>query len=98
MLAYYESFVTIPFYLGGNVDYESGPFIVMIPAGETRVSFSITIVSDSLFEQNEQFSVTIDSPSLPNRTFVEPGCMLVVKILNDDGELSITFQSVYVRR
>ena len=98
MHAYYETFVTIPFYLGGNVDYESGPFIVTIPAGETRVSFSITIVTDSLFEQNEQFSVTIDSASLPNRTFVEPDCMLVVTILNDDGELSITFQSVYVRR
>lgn len=76
-------------HIGGNVDYASGPFNTLIPAGETRVSFSVTLLTDNLFEQNEQFSVTIDSTSLPNRTFVEPGCVLVVTILNDDGELSI---------
>ena len=77
----------------GNHDYESGPFNFVIPAGETRVPVSILITTGRYFEQNELFTVTIDSSSLHERVFVEPGCLLVVTLVNDDGKLCCTSES-----
>ena len=71
----------------GNEDYKHGPFNVTIPAGETSVLFNISIIDDNVFEGNESFSITIDSFFLPSRVLVQPGCMLMVMVMDNDGML-----------
>ena len=75
----------------GGDDYIFGPFSVTIPAGEISVPFNISIIDDNIFERNETFSLTIDPSSLPSRVLLQsPGnCMLMITIMDDDGELRI---------
>ena len=82
-------YVTLCVITGGD-DYEPGPFSVIIPAGEISVTFNISIIDDNIFEANESFTLTIDSSSLPSRVLVQPDCVLMVTIVDDDGELHIT--------
>ena len=63
-------------------------FNVAIPAGDTSIKFNISIIDDNLFERDESFFVTVDSSTLPSRILVQPDCMAVVTIVDDDGELS----------
>jgi len=49
----------------GGVDYDSGPYSVTFPAGNTNVSFDVRINNDKLVEYDEDFHLTIDSSSLP---------------------------------
>ena len=72
----------------GGDDYESEVFNVAIPAGDTSIKFNISIIDDNLFERDESFFVTVDSSTLPSRILVQPDCMAVVTIVDDDGELS----------
>ena len=71
----------------GDNDYEpNAAFIVEIPSREISVPFSISILDDDgLFEGNESISLTIDSSSLPSG--LSSDCMLVIAIVDDDGEL-----------
>ena len=46
---------------GGGVDYYSGPYNVTFPIGSTIASFDITIIDDGVLEDDEIFSVSIDS-------------------------------------
>ena len=71
----------------GNEDYKHGPFNVTIPTGETSVLFNISIIDDNVFEGNESFSITIDSFSLPSRVLLQPDCMLMVMVVDNDGML-----------
>ena len=75
-------------------DYEPGPFNVTIPAGETSVPFNISIIDDNVFERNETFNISVDSSSLPSRVLVQPDCVLMITIVDDDGELHT--HAVYV--
>ena len=54
-------------------------------AGETSVSFQVTLVNDDLFEQSETVNFTIIS-DLPDRVSVENNCVLEVSINNDDSK------------
>ena len=49
----------------GSDYYGTGTYTVNFPAGETNVSFSITIRNDRYFEPYEQFYLTININSLP---------------------------------
>ena len=71
----------------GGDDYITGPFNVIIPTGETSVSYNISLVNDDIFEANETFFLRIDPSSLPSRVLVQPDCATVVTIVDDDGEL-----------
>ena len=75
--------------IAGGDDYELGPFNVTIPAGVISVPFNIPIIDDNIFEANESFTLTIDSSSLPSRVSVQPDCVLIITIVDDDGELCI---------
>ena len=79
----------------GDNDYEpNAAFIVEIPSREISVPFSISILDDDgLFEGNESFSLTIDSSSLPSG--LSSDCILVVAIVDDDGELRM-YISVHI--
>ena len=71
---------------GGGVDYESGPYIVMIPAGMTNVPFYVAITDDNLLEETENFNLTISALSLPNRVAVTNPHQATVTIVDNDGK------------
>ena len=68
---------------GGGIDYGSGPYNVMFPATVTKASLNISINNDDVVEQNETFSLTINSSS--DVTVVDPD-KAVVTIVDDDSE------------
>ena len=92
--AYPVKFLNI---ITGGDDYESGPFVATIPAGETSLAFNISIIDDNIFEQNEFFTLTIDSSSLPTRVSMQRNCLLVVTIVDDDGKLCAKLNSLLVK-
>ena len=57
----------------------------MIPAGETSISFNVTITDDILFENAEKFSLTINQNSSPHIITVNPKKTTVI-IMDDDGK------------
>ena len=46
------------------MDYTSGPYTVTFPAGATIASFNVSVNNDYILEDNENFILTINSPSL----------------------------------
>ena len=75
-------------YVGGGVDYNSGPYSVQFNVGVTRVPFNVTLKDDSSKENNETFTLSINSSSLPNGINVGDHVQTTVTILNDDGTFS----------
>ena len=59
----------------------------MIPAGEISITVNVSIHADNVFEENESFILIVDPSTLPSRVLVQPHCMTVVTIVDDDGEL-----------
>ena len=47
------------------MDYTSGPYTVIFPAGHTIATFDVPIINDDILEGNETFMVTIYETSLP---------------------------------
>ena len=47
------------------MDYDSGPYTVTIPAGQTTATFNVPITDDIIVEGNENFMLTINETSLP---------------------------------
>ena len=79
----------ILYFVTGDDDFEPGPFNITIPAGEISVPFNISINDDSIFEGNESFKLIIHSQSLPHRLSLEPDCIALITIVDDDGELHL---------
>ena len=71
--------------LAGSDDYISGPFNITIPAGQANVSFNTQINNDDIYEQNEEFIVTIDQSSLLSGVRTASPNMATVVIV-DDGD------------
>ena len=44
---------------GMGVDFDSGPFFVVIEEGQSKVNFSVSITNDELCETDETFTLTI---------------------------------------
>ena len=81
---------------GGGVDYDSGPYTVTFPAGQTSVSFDSHINNDNILEASEDFTLTINSSSLPDGATVGNPSSATVTIVNDDGKVmlgSASYQS-----
>ena len=64
------------------MDYASGPYSVTLPAGVMSVPFNISINDDNTFEDNENFTLTINS-SQPTIMFGNPGQATVTIVDND---------------
>ena len=81
----------IDFYyiIAGGDDYEPGPFSAIIPSGEINVPFNIPIIDDNIFEGNESFSLYINLFSSPSTVLLQPDCMLMITIVDNDGKLHI---------
>ena len=73
--------------LGGNEDYDSGPYTAMLPAGMTRVTVNISVADDNIFEGNRNFTASIDLLSLPSYVTTLNPNEAIVTILEDDGKL-----------
>ena len=85
-------------YVGGGVDYDSGPYAVQFDVGETNASFVVIIDNDDLKEDNETFNLNISTSSLPSSVTVGDPSQTTVTIVNDDGkyrllETSCSFKS-----
>ena len=68
------------------MDYTSGPYSVTFSAGMTSVTFSISITNDSIFEENENFTLTINS-SLSTGVMVGNAGQATVIIVDNDCKL-----------
>ena len=75
-------------YVGGGVDYNSGPYNVQFDVRVTRVSFNITLKDDSTKEDNETFTLSINSSSLPSSIILGDHNQTTVTIRNDDGKFN----------
>ena len=69
---------------GGGVDYDSGPFDIRFPAGETLAIFNVSINDDDIVEGNENFNISIDPFLLPNGVSVGDPSQTTVIIVDDD--------------
>ena len=60
-----------------------------IPAGQISVPFDVTINDDIVFEENEEFLLTIDQCSSLNGVIIGSPNVTVVTILDNDGECDL---------
>ena len=90
MPVYYRLISYHSLYTGGDVDYGSGPYNVTFPAGTTTVQFDVTINGDKILERDEDFLLTINTSSLPNRVMVVEFNNQATVIIKDDDGMKIT--------
>ena len=70
-------------YVGDGDDYVSGPYNVTIPAGQTTVSFDVSIIDDNIYEQSEQFEVLIEQISTLGGVHIGSSYVATVVIADD---------------
>ena len=68
------------------MDYTSGPYSVMLPAGVISVPFNIPINDDNIFEDNENYILNINS-SLPNGVMSGNPTQATVILVDNDCKL-----------
>ena len=71
---------------GGGVDYDSGIYNVVIPAGQTSVPFDVPINDDDILEGNEDFDLTIIRNTLPDGVTRGNPASATVTIVDDEGK------------
>ena len=70
------------------MDYDSGPYSVMITAGLTAASLNIVITNDNILENNENFDLFINTLLLPSQVNADPD-KATVTIVDDDGKTNL---------
>ena len=80
---------------GGGVDYDSGPYTVTIPAGDTNASVSVPINNDNILEDDEDFTLTIMSGTLPNGVTRDGAGQAIITLVDDEGEVILTLAIAY---
>ena len=73
-------------YVGGGVDYNSGPYSVQFNVGMTNGSFIVMINDDNVLENDETFTLNINPSSLPSGVTVGTPSQATMTILANDGE------------
>ena len=68
------------------MDYDSGPYTVTFPAGQTTATFNVPINDDNILE-DENFMLTINSYSLPDGVTHGTPNEATVTIVDDDGKI-----------
>ena len=87
VLTTYVAAYKIIYYLvciGQGIDYNSEPFNVTIPAGSVNASFEVAINDDNIFEQIEDFHLTIDQLSSRSGVIIGNPDRAVVNIFDND--------------
>ena len=72
--------------IGDNGDYTAGPYSVTFKVDATTALLSVPINDDDTFEGNENFTLTIDSSSLPSDVIVSNPGYATVTIIENDGK------------
>ena len=72
--------------IGGGVDYDSGPYTVIIPAKKENGSISVSINDDDILEASELFRLVVNSSSLPSRVTTTFSSIIDIIILDNDGK------------
>ena len=58
--------------------------------------FNISITDNEIFEANESFYLAFNSSSLPSRVLSQPDCVLMITIVDNDGEIEHTYVKVQI--
>jgi len=74
---------------GGGVDYDSGPYTVIFPAGMISVTFNVSITNDNVLERTEAFQLVITPSSLQSRVSQAAPNQTVISVIDDDSECSV---------
>ena len=64
----------------------TGPYTITFSPGSTTASFDIAIIDDSVLENEESFTLTIDPSSLPSRVTAGASNSSRVTIMDDEGK------------
>ena len=73
-------------YVGGGVDYNSGPYTVQFNIGITRASFTVPVINDNILETNERFNLNINGSTLPESVVVGDLGQTTVTIVANDSK------------
>ena len=73
-------------YVGGGVDYNSGPYTVQFDVGVTRISLNVLITDDNISESAETFNLSINVSSLMQSISVGVNDSTTVTIAVSDGK------------
>ena len=68
----------------GEDDYAVGPFNVTIPFGQTNISFATLIINDNIYEQDEEFILTIDQSSTLSGVLIGSPDTTTIAIVDND--------------
>ena len=68
------------------MDYGSGPYTVIFPAGTTRVPFNVSIIDNPMVGDKKYFMLDIDPSSLPTDVTVGDPGQVTVTITDDDSK------------
>ena len=74
-------------YIGG-LDYDSGPHNVVITAGETEVTFSVTIRNDTILERTESFTLSINSTLFETNRIIIGSVNSTLVLINDTSGIN----------
>ena len=66
-----------------ETDYKLETHEILFPSEATSATLNITIIDDTVWEPNEDFTLTINASSLPSNVNVSN---TTVTIMNDDGK------------
>ena len=69
------------------MDHDSGPHPITIDVGQTTATFNVTINDDNILEGNENFTLTINSSSLPTGVTRGDHGQATVTIMDNDSKL-----------
>ena len=79
-------------YVGGGVDYNSGPYTVQFNVGVTSIPFIVSINNDDILETNEIFNLNINASSLHSKVTVGDRGQTTVTIVANDGKLYLSLK------
>ena len=78
--------LNVVMYIIGGDDYPSGPYEVTFPAGVTSMSFNISVNDDDIYEDDENFILTINIDSLPDGIITGSPSAVIMIIRDDDSK------------
>ena len=84
-------YIRIQNLVGENADYASGPYYIMFNTGMSRAHFEVKINDDNEMEDDEEFTLIINTDSLPSNIFNGTHTKANVIITSTDGKLTVPF-------
>ena len=75
------------------MDYHSGSYSVIFPAGVTLATFRISLTDDNILEGNENFLLTINETSLPGLLTRSHPDEATVTVVDNDCKMSYVIKA-----